>query len=270
VVDKLERILVQEKGYKVKNFAEICQYVPKLDLELEKRDLSPEFCDLQQNESLKYCLYLQGYHKFCHHHWRPEEARAVTLQNRFKGNNTGLLLWGERGCGKSHVLSYAVAWAHENNWVNLTVPSAEKFIHHDMDIFRWKNGLYLQKELAKEMLVDFAISNEQVLREWEVDQSLYGQYDLSGIKDTEFEPCPRFWDEKHQCWSDSWKEKLYDVEINYYDQQYDLLAFRLASPDKLPEPRYISDIVNFGIANPELATNAVAELLEQLYHTDKY
>ena len=120
------------------------------------------------------------------------------------------------------------------------------------------------------MLADFAISNEQVLRDWEVDQSLYGKYDLSGIKDSENEPCPRVWDPVHMCWSDSWKEKLYDVEVNYYDQQYDLMAFRLSSQDKLPEPRYISDIVNFGIANPELATNAVAELLEQLYHTDKY
>jgi len=58
LVDKLERILVQEKGYKVKNFAEICQFVPKLDLELKKADLSPEFCDLQVKEHMKYCLYL--------------------------------------------------------------------------------------------------------------------------------------------------------------------------------------------------------------------
>ena len=30
------------------------------------------------------------------------------------------------------------------------------------------------------------------------------------------------------------------------------------------------DIVEFGITNPDLATSCFAELLEQLYHTDKF
>ena len=44
----------------------------------------------------------------------------------FKGFNTGGLLWGERGCGKSQILAYLTAWAHANNWVNITVPSCQE------------------------------------------------------------------------------------------------------------------------------------------------
>jgi hypothetical protein len=47
-------------------------------------------------------MYLQGYHKKCYHHWRPEDMRRVGLaEGGFKGFNTGGLLWGEQGCGKS-------------------------------------------------------------------------------------------------------------------------------------------------------------------------
>jgi len=32
--------------------------------------------------------------------------------------------------------------------------------------------------------------------------SIYGKYDLTGVKDGEPEPCPRVWDEKKHMWSD--------------------------------------------------------------------
>lgn len=65
------------------------------------------------------------------------------------------------------------------------------------------------------MLLDFRHSNEQLLSEIDVDMSLYGKRDYSGMKDGEPEPCPRVWDPKRKCWSDSWKENLYDFEIKY-------------------------------------------------------
>jgi len=47
-------------------------------------------------------LYLKGYHKKCYHHWRPVDIRRVGLEKgMFKGLNTGGLLWGEKGSGKS-------------------------------------------------------------------------------------------------------------------------------------------------------------------------
>jgi len=70
-----------------------------LKLKLEKKDLSV-LSELQGPEVIEYKMYLQNYHKFCKHHWRPDEIRRSSFA-KFKGNNTGALLWGERGCGKS-------------------------------------------------------------------------------------------------------------------------------------------------------------------------
>jgi hypothetical protein len=88
--------------------------MPKINLSLKRSDLSEDLQSCQKKEEINYSLYMKGYHKFCYHHWRPEDNRIVSLHDRFKGNNTGMLLWGEHGCGKSQVLSYVVAWAHEN------------------------------------------------------------------------------------------------------------------------------------------------------------
>ena len=98
--------------------------------------------------------------------------------------------------------------------------------------------------------------------------SRYGKYDISGIKDGEPEPCPRVWDEKRKCWSDAWKTLLYDVEIKKFQETYERMNYRLS--DKLSDPKKLIEIVEAGIENPEIATCAFAEVLEQLYHSDKY
>jgi hypothetical protein len=51
--------------------------------------------------------------------------------------------------------------------------------------------------------------------------SNYGMYDLTGIRDDEPHPNPRVWDKTRQCWSDEWKEQLFENEIQWYQQKYD-------------------------------------------------
>lgn len=92
--------------------------------------------------SVDNLYYSQGYHKFCHHHWRPYEVRSTSFE-RFKGNNTGVLFWGERGTGKSQILAYVSAWAHENKWINVTISNHEDLVRGVFDMIRHKNGLYL-------------------------------------------------------------------------------------------------------------------------------
>lgn len=123
------------------------------------------------------------------------------------------MLWGERGCGKSQILNYTTAWAHENNWINFSITNFEEFTDGKTEAFRYKNGLYLQKHLAQSLLEDFKHANEQTLLEFDVDMSLYGKYDIAGVKDGEPEPCPRVWDPLRKVWNDAWKEQLYDLEI---------------------------------------------------------
>jgi len=55
------------------------------------------------------------------------------------------------------------------------------------------------------MCRDFLTSNEQLLRDTDVDMSHYGKYDITGVRDDEPEPCPRVWDETRKTWNDDWK-----------------------------------------------------------------
>lgn len=63
------------------------------------------------------------------------------------------------------------------------------------------------------MLEAFRHSNEEMLREMDVDMNHYGKYDISGVKDGEPEPCPNTWDPVRERWSDDWKLNLFDSEI---------------------------------------------------------
>ena len=60
-----------------KRFAEMCEKVPCLKLILPKANLTGSFAELQSHETVKYKMYLQGYQKFCAHHWRPMDIRRV-------------------------------------------------------------------------------------------------------------------------------------------------------------------------------------------------
>ena len=90
--------------------------------------------------------------------------------------------------------------------------------------------------------------------------SRYGQYDITGVKDADGDPCPRTWDPLRQCWSDDWKGYLYDQEIKMLEQRYNEFRYRLA--DKCPDPKKLIDIVNVAKKDPKLSTNAIAEILE--------
>lgn len=125
--------------------ADMMEHNPILRILLEKSDLSSEYVECQGRDTIEYKLYNQGYQRRCSHHWRPEDMRRVGLgQGAFKGFNTGGLIWGERGTGKSAILSYITAWAHEqNNWINFTIPSCPEFVNLSHDTDRMRNGLYL-------------------------------------------------------------------------------------------------------------------------------
>jgi len=70
----------------------------------------------------------------------------------FKGFNSGCFVTGWAGSGKSGILTYVTAWAHENKWAVVSIPNGKKFVHHKGEedsksenpfVERHKNGLYL-------------------------------------------------------------------------------------------------------------------------------
>jgi hypothetical protein len=144
VIDQLVRAfhkVMIDKALNPQKLGEIIENMFLVTINLDKKYLGAQH-ELQKNEVHQYKLYLSAYHKICYGHWRPEEMRRVSL-DRFKGNNSGVLLWGRRGVGKSQILSYVTAWAHENSWMVVTVPRCEMFTDGTENIFRAKNGLYL-------------------------------------------------------------------------------------------------------------------------------
>jgi len=184
-----------EKQLVVHDFAEIMEHLGVIKLTLKKEDLDGPFYPLQYRDVIDYKLYLRGYHKKCYHHWRPEDMRRVGLAaGAFKGFNTGGLLWGETGCGKSQILAYLTAWAHENSWLNITVPSCMEFTEGAYLVERMENGLYLQLELAQRFLSDLRVQNEEIFSNMDVNMDRYGKFDMTGVRDGDPEPCPRTWD----------------------------------------------------------------------------
>lgn len=150
--------MCDEHQLKLHDFSEVPERLPMITIDLEKKNLGAGFQDYQSKDLIRYKMYLQGYHKKCYHHWRPEDIRRVGLgAGSFKGFNTGGLLWGEKGSGKSQILSYLTGWAHENRWINVTVASCPEFVDAQHEIERWEDGLYLQHTLAQRFLSDLKV-----------------------------------------------------------------------------------------------------------------
>jgi len=105
VIDQVVHTMMDkcdEKGVQLHDMAEMLERLQMIKFKLNKSDLSEDMQVFQSKDSITYKMYLQGYHKKCYHHWRPYDVRSVGLnKGAFKGFNTGGLLWGEKGCGKS-------------------------------------------------------------------------------------------------------------------------------------------------------------------------
>lgn len=102
----------------------------------------------------------------------------------------------------------------------------------------------------------------------DVNLKRYGKFDMTGVKDGDPEPCPRVWDPLRQCWSDDWKGFLYDVEWKFLEQRYKEINYRLA--DKCPEPTKMIEFIDIALEDGNLATNAIAEILDQVYNQDEH
>lgn len=194
---------------------------------------------------------------------RPSSMSKLELGS-FAGLSTDMLLWGRQGCGKSGVLFAVTMWAHQNGWFVVKLPSVRALTHSKWTVRRDENSrLYLSEEFAVKMLKDIKQNNFHLLKV-HVKAHLYGEYNMSGVHNDEPNPVPNFYMEDRQTYfyeSDRFLSEQELIEINKHKEDTN---YRLS--DRLPSPRNLLEIVNFGIEHPLLAVNAVAELLEQLYN----
>lgn len=179
----------------------------------------------------------------------------------YRGFNSGIVLYGESGSGKSCILAHLHAYAKENNWFVIPVYRASRFTKDKEKIEQHLNGLYLQNKQTKELLIDIKLSNIDYLKSYKNNKLIatyYGKYNSSGMHEDAPYPVPTLWDDKRQVFTDSWKifhEDETDSIAKFYPYQFKKMS------DYLTNPRDLLEIVNYGIDNPEYSTNALGELL---------
>ena len=232
-----------------------------------KIPINPEIlAKWRQKKTSKFVLHLTSFYELCTYQWRPESHR--TLIKDFKGFNSGCLLTGEAGCGKSQILTYLHAWAKENNWIVLPIPRATKFTKDPSEIERHPTGMYMQHVFAQELLLDLKIINYEILKFYPVNLKMYGKFDMAGNREGDSEAVPIYYDKERKVWSDSWKK--YNVISEEQISLKDHGDHQRRVIDIIEKPKTMLDLINAGIENPRYATCALAEVLYQLYRSESH
>jgi len=269
-LERIKEEVTREKIVPI-NMSEILITLSSVDFNLDYADLK----DVLKAEELpkdlkdgkrKYTLLLKLLQRFGHHLWRPKSVSKFSLPE-FKGFNTGGLLWGERGRGKSQTLAYLGCWAHDNNWATIFIPSGYKLVRGFEHSTPHSCGLYMQPEYAQEILIGIQQTNKDVFANLPVDMSLYGKHNLAGWHDSDPPPFVPEYDSIRKALSHYRKILSSESQLKALEEAKAKDDLRLA--DRLPEPKTLLDIANFGVSEAPFSTVCIAEILEQLYNSDK-
>lgn len=190
----------------------------------------------------------------------PQMLRDNTIPN-FTGFNSGILLHGMQGTGKSGALMYIAQWAQANDWVVLISPGGFQTCQGEYQIRRHTvAGVYLHPELTLEFLKNFRSANQKVLAQIPVNLERYGAYDGAGIRKDEPVIYKVVWIEKRQVFSNYWQEWIGPSDIAW--EAYTNMDFGKTAKMMVPEPKNLLEIVDAGISTPFSATNCMYEILE--------
>ena len=224
--------------------------------------------------SSAFTFYLENMYLPGQKHWRPSDIRDIS--NGTRGFNSGILLTGQAGSGKSMIMNYVKLWAIQNNWIVCTV-NASEFVDDFRQYDPHECGLFIQHDLARDWLVQFKQTNFANL-DVEIDYEIYGKCNYAGVYDNEA-AVPVFYDPLTKSYTDDWKkvrnilekENLSDDEyfaedhagIEDYKNNFD---HSNKINDFLPRPGNLLELVNFGIENGRMSTCVIGELMVQLYN----
>ena len=198
----------------------------------------------------------------------PQVMREHGFKN-FIGFNSGAILSGVRGAGKSGLLMYAVMWAHKNNWIVINAPDA---YHLTQDKSKYKrhhdSGLYLEFSKGRTFLRAFKESNYEIIKDLPVNLELYGKYNLAGVHDDEPEPVPVTYDPERKVWSNDWEQFITPNEKLFIAEERRQFNVRLKQ--RLPEPKTVLEIVEHGLKEEMFSINVIFEILEQVYNLESH
>ena len=78
----------------------------------------------------------------------PKGIKELVGSNML-GFNSGFMIHGKSGTGKSGTLGYITMWAHKANWFVVNVPSVHKWTHKGGDFVRHHDTrMYISFEIA--------------------------------------------------------------------------------------------------------------------------
>ena len=113
------------------------------------------------------------------------------------------------------------------------------------------------------------LANLEIIRQLPVNMSIYGKYNGAGVHQNDPEPNPNLWDPDRKIFIRDEQEKHETAEEKNVREKLDR-DFEPPMSSHLPTPKSLLQIVNFGIDNPIYSTNAIYELLEQLYEIESH
>lgn len=199
----------------------------------------------------------------------PEALRTYMFPN-FVGLNSNILFWGPCGAGKSGLMYAVTTWALKSNWLVIKLASVKALTCSFIEnlILHERSRLWMAPIMAQAILQDILNSNKSLLGQIPVNQDIYGLYNCVGVHQNEEPPVQNFYIEDRQTYFFETDKFRDPEEINRNTIEQENLDVSLGQ--RLPKPSTLLDIVNFGIQNPDTCTNAIAELLEQVYHLDTH
>ncbi|CAD7972085.1 unnamed protein product [Amoebophrya sp. A25] len=196
----------------------------------------------------------------------------------------GWLLEGKKGCGKSAVLNHIVAMARRSGWLVIFEPFPANYAKEIGEIARSSgSGIYVQNAQARRFLERTQIKNHEMFEQIDVDYTIYGE--RRSVDGERSQPktgrIPELYndliakavekdleaEEAGGAFSSSLTQRRQRLSLwHEYRREVELPSMR----KKLPNPSTLGDIVQFGIDNETWATQAVAELFEQLKVQEKF
>ncbi len=168
-------------------------------------------------------------------------------------------MWGDHGSGKSQILTYLTMWAAECDWIVLPITHGREYVSGEA-VLRHKDGLYLQENTARRLLMKFRNANYEKLKDFEVKQSLYGYCDMAGTHQEGLLTVPKRYIYERRTTSDAWKKFVIPEDQIQIDTRAEWME-EMWVGKKLREPQTLLEIVNAGIMDMHLATSALAECL---------
>lgn len=199
----------------------------------------------------------------------PEALRNYLLPN-FVGFNSNILFWGPCGAGKSGLLYAVTFWAMKAGWLVIKLPSVKALTFSFIENLERheRSRLWMAPVMAKAVLEDIRNTNQELLSRIPVNMDIYGAYNVVGVHRDEAPPVPNFFIEDRQTYFYE-VDKFRDAdEVNRNLIEQEPLEISLGM--KLPHPTNLLDIVDFALKEDAYCTNAIAELLEQVYALDSH